>query len=409
MKIKNEKLFIQITCLIISIGLWAIVMVQTNPIQDANITNIPVTIKSLSALDNSNMVLMNVDKDNLTINVKVKGTAEQLVKINKSDFSAYIDVLGFTEGTQNAKVEITGPSGIEIISTYPSQIPCTVESIVSRVMDVDIKYDGNQAKDYYRGYGEPNPSSVKITGPRSIVDSAKYAIATINVEGATSLVEKIVPVRIYNGVDTEIFMSSPVDNVKVTVPIYPTKYVNLIPNIIGEPLEGYKLVDVTVNPQRVRIAGRKDILDTIKELEVQELDITGSYHNVLSSKEIIDDNDIIILGLDSSPVVSATIEEIIEKEIVVDLDEIEITNINEGYAMNILDEDQTISITVVGASSIVNKITKNDIKLSIDLGDAVLGTNNITIQKNTDKVLDNILLNKDTIKVELIKTSDALE
>jgi len=407
MKIKNEKLFIQIACLICSVVLWVMVMVQTNPILGDTITNVPVTIKNLSALESSNMILMNVGKDDLTVNVKVRGTSEQLNKINKSDFSAYIDVLGFGEGTRNAKVEIIGPSGIEIVDPYPSQIACVVESIISKVMDVYVQYEGSQSEEYFKAEGTSNPSSVKVTGPRSIVDSAKSAIATINVDGAKNTVVKTVPVRIYNGTDTEIFMSVPTDNVEVSVPIYPTKYVNIKPNVIGEPLAGYEILNITVNPSKVKIAARQDILDSIKELEIEVLDITGAYHNVLSSREILSDNGLIILGLEDSPVVNVSIEKIVQKDLTYKLEEIEFSNLKEGYEVNLENLNNLVTVTITGTTSVVNKFAKSDLQITADLSGTVLGKNQVNIKSVTDKTLKSILLSTNTIEVELIESEIA--
>lgn len=406
MKIKNEKLFIQIACLICSVVLWVMVMVQTNPILEKTFTNVPVAIKNLAALESSNMILMNSDKDNLTVNVKVRGYGEQLNKINKNDFTSYIDVLGFGEGTRNVKVEVLGPSGIEITDPYPTQIACVVESVISKVMDVEIQYEGSQSNEFYRANGTSNPSSVKITGPRSIVDSAKVAIATVNVDGAKDSVVKTVPVRIYNGTDTEIFMSVPTDNVKVTVPIYPTKYVNVKPNIIGEPLSGYEIVDMTVKPNRVKIAARQDILDSIKELEIEELDITDSYYNVLSSREILNANGFLILDLSISPVVNVVIEKIIEKDFTYKLDEIEFTNIKEGYMVNINDVDSYVTVKINAATSVIDKFEKSDLKVIVDLSGADSGKNEVEVKSFTEKVLHSVLLSTDKIEVELIKIDE---
>ncbi len=406
MKLKNEKLFIQIACLICSVGLWVVIMVKTNPILDDTIKNVPVTIKNLSALESSNMVLMNSDKDNFSVNIKVKGTGEQLGKINKNDFTAYIDVLGLGEGTRNVKVEVSGPNEIEIGEHYPSQIACVVESVVSRVMDVDIQYEGSQAQDYFRASGTSNPSSVKITGPRSIVDSAKSAIATINVDGAKDAVVKTVPVRIYNGTDTEIFMSVPTDNVEVSVPIYPTKYVNIMPNIIGEPLEGYELVDTSVSPSRVKIAARRDILDSIKELEIEELDIADEYHNVLSSRKILNDSGFMILGLDKDPIVNVVIEKIIQKELTYKIDEIEFANAKDGYEVDLSNMDISVIATIEGATSAVNNFNKDELKMTVDLSQASLGNNQVTIKNTTDNKKVNVQLNIDTIEVNIIESEE---
>lgn len=405
MKIKNDKIIIQITCLVISIVLWMIIMVRTNPPQEKTLTNIPVTIKNLSALENSNLVLMNSDKDHFTVNVKVVGTIDQISKVNKNDFSAYIDVLGFSEGITNAKIEIFGPSGIEINNTYPSQIACNIEGIISKVMDVTVQFEGNEAENYYRSYPLPNPSSVKITGPRSVVNSADIAVATVNIEGAVENVTKTVPVRVYDGTDTEIFMSAPIDNVEVSVPIYPTKYVELVPNVIGNPEEGYQLTNVTVKPDKVRIAARKDVLDTIKELKVADLDITDAFNNILSSREILDTDGLIILDLDTAPVVNAVIEKTTEKEFVFKVSDVQFTNLQEGTEITVPDPETEITAVVLGPVSVINQIKKSDLVLTADLSSVRLGINDVVIECITEKTVNNIALTQESIKVEITENA----
>jgi YbbR domain-containing protein len=374
-------------------------MVETSPLLNTTYTNIPVTIKNLSALENSNLVMMNTDKDNLTVSVKVEGYGEQLNNIKKGDFTAYIDVYGYGEGITNAKVEISGPSGVEIVNTYPSQIACNIERIISRVMDVTVQYEGNQADGYYKSLPLSNPSSVKITGPRSVVNSANHAIATVNIEGVKNDLVKTVPVRIYDGTDTEIFMSSPVGNVEVTVPVYPTKYVNLVPVVTGNPEAGYQLVDVTVNPGKVRIAARQDILDTIKELSLAELDISGAYNNILSSKDILNTDGLILMDLTTTPVVNAVIEEVVEKEFVYKTSDIQFVNLKEGSNATPANTDQDIIVKVVGTSSIVNSLKKSDLILSSDMTEAVAGNITVNVECVTDIKLNSISLSQNTVDV----------
>lgn len=405
MKIKNDKLVIQITCLIVSVILWMVIMVETNPPFEDTYTNIPVTIKNLSALGNSNLVMMNTDKDNLTVNVKVKGYNEQLNKISKSDFSAYIDVLGYGEGITNAKVEIVGPNGVEIVSSYPSQIACNIESVISRVMDVTVQFEGSQAENYYKSLPLSNPSSVKITGPRSVVNSANLAVATVNIEGVQDSLIKTVPVRIYDGTDTEIFMSVPTGNVEVTVPVYPTKYVELIPAVTGTPEAGYQIVSVTVKPEKVKIAARQDILDTIKQLNLSELDIAGAYNNILSSKEILNTDGLTILDLTTTPVVNVVVEKVVEKQFVYTQSDIQFINMKEGSQVNLANPDGEITVTVQGTSGIVNLLKKSDLILTADLATAAVGQNNISIQCVTENSFNSITLSQETVNVELTESA----
>ncbi|MGD9569784.1 MAG: YbbR-like domain-containing protein [Sedimentibacter sp.] len=409
MKIKNDKLVIQITCLVVSIVLWMFIMVVTNPPQEATIANIPVTIKNLSTLENANLVMMNSDKENLTVNVRIKGSMDQISKIDKSDFTAYIDVLGFPEGTTNAKIEIAGPSGVEITNLSPAQIACNIEGIISKVMDVTVQYEGNQAENYYRTLPLSNPSSVKITGPRSVVNSAAIAVATVNIEGSVENVVKTVPVRVYDGTDTEIFMSVPINNVEVTVPVYPTKYVNLVPNVIGMPLEGYMLSSVTVKPDKARIAARKDILDTITELKLADLDISGAFNNTLSSREILNTDGLIILDMTTSPVVNAVIEKITEKEFVYEASEIQFINLNDNNKANITEPEKEISVVVTGPPSVLNQLKKSDLILSADLSNALTGINEMKITAQTEKVVESIVISQDLINIEITAAPDTPE
>lgn len=405
MKTKNDKLIIQITCLVVSVVLWAVIMFETNPPIENPYNSIPITIRNLSALENANLMIMNSDKDHLTVNVRVRGTRDQISKLNRSDFSAYIDVLGFGEGVTNAKIDITGPNGIEILSTNPAQIPVKVESIISKVMDVTVQFEGKQAENYYKTLPLSNPSSVKITGPRSVVNSASMAVATVNIANANDNIVKTVPVRIYDGTDTEIFMSAPVENVEVTVPIYPTKYVNITPNVIGTPEEGYQLVNVTVKPERVRIAARQDILDTINELNLSELDITGAYNNILSTRDILNTDGLILLDLTTAPVVNATIEKTIEKEMVIDPSKIKFVNIQNDYRVILSENQSDISVTVTGPSSVVNQLKIDDLTLTADMQDVGLGIQDVSIVCTTEKLINNITMEQEIINVEVIETA----
>ena len=95
MKTKNDKLVIQIACIVVAIVLWMTVMLVTNQTLEESYPNVSVTIKNLSTIENSNLVMMNQDKENITVTVKATGLTEQLNNISSRDFSAYIDIKGF--------------------------------------------------------------------------------------------------------------------------------------------------------------------------------------------------------------------------------------------------------------------------------------------------------------------------
>ena len=405
MKIKNDKLVIQIACIVVAVVLWMIVMLVTNQTLEESYPNVSVTIRNLSTIENSNLVMMQ-EKENITVTVKATGLTEQLNSISSRDFSAYIDVLGFKEGVSNAKVEVIGPSGVDVVSVYPSQIACNIEAVISKVMDVSVQFDGVHANNYYRAQTVPNPSSVKITGPRSVVNSADKAVATINIDGAMDDVIKTVPVRIYDDTDTEIFLSAPIRNVKVTVPIYPTKNVALEPTVVGVPEEGYELVDVTVKPQRVRIAAEQDVLDTIKGLTLEELDITGAYNNILLTRNILNSEGLVFIDMETIPVVNAVVEKIIERELTYSYDEIQFINKSENSDVILEETEEEITVTVWGTSTLVNSLEKDDLILTLDLSETVTGKNTVKLECVSEFTFKEIALSKDTVILEILEPQE---
>ncbi|HPW99986.1 MAG TPA: CdaR family protein, partial [Sedimentibacter sp.] len=343
------------------------------------------------------------------VTVKATGLTEQLNNISSRDFSAYIDVLGFKEGITNAKVEVVGPSGVDIVSVYPAQIACNIEGVISKVMDVTVQSEGVQAGSYYKAQTVSNPSSVKITGPRSVVNSAEKAVATININGATDDVIKTVPVRVYDDTDTEIFLSAPTGNVKVTVPIYPTKYAELVPGVTGTPEEGYELVDVTVKPERVRIAARQDILDTIKELNLEVIDITGAYNNMLTARNILNAEGLILLDLEAAPVVNTVIEKIIQREFKYTYDDIQLINKSENTDAVIEETDEFLTVTVFGTTTLLTEMEKDDLILTADLSETVTGLNTVNIDYVSEFTFKEIILSKGTLNLEIIEAVEPQE
>ncbi|MDD2397677.1 MAG: hypothetical protein PHE31_06765, partial [Tissierellia bacterium] len=73
MKTKNDKLVIQIACIVVAIVLWMTVMLVTNQTLEESYPNVSVTIRNLSTIENSNLVMMNQDKENITVTVKATG------------------------------------------------------------------------------------------------------------------------------------------------------------------------------------------------------------------------------------------------------------------------------------------------------------------------------------------------
>ncbi len=410
MKIKNDKIVIQVICALVAVGLWMLVMIDKNPMGDRTFNKIPVTINNIEALNrgDTKYVIMN-DSKAFTVNVSVKGLYEDLLKLQSKDIKAAAEITDFNEGSNSFVVEIELPKDMELKTVSPRYITCTIEEIVSVPVDVYVQYEGSQATGYHLGkYGASNPETVFVQGPRSIVNSVSSAVVVVNVEGQQENVTQKKPVKLYDNTNKVIdmkYLTITPGSVEASYEIQPTKTVPIKPIIIGEPAEGFKLTDISADLDTVVIAAPKEILDTITELETEPLDITGASINMMSEKKIIVGKDVNIVGNANKTNVSATIEKVVEKQFEFSFEDIEFANKGQGYIITPEDENQTFLVTVTAPSSIINKLIKEDIKIKVDLINAIDGLNELGLTLDTSADIDSITINNEVIRFNLEKAS----
>ena len=409
MKIKNDKIIIQVICALVAVGLWVLVMIDKNPMNEKQFYKIPVAIKNIEALTKGSTDYMLMEnKDSFTVNVKVSGLHNDLLNLQAKDIKATAEITDFKEGLNSLLVEVEVPNEMKVNVVSPKYITCTIDQIVSVSVDVRVQHEGSHASGYYLSvYGASNPESVIVKGPRSIVNSVSSAVAVVNVEGMSEYVAQNKPVILIDNtnkeIDTRLLTITP-SSVEASYDILPTKTVPVKPTFTGEPAEGYKLTDITSDLESVEIAAPKEILDTIVELETEPIDITDASINVMSDKKIIAGKNVNIIGKTNKVNVTATIEKIVEKDFVYNFSDIEFANKGDDYIITPIEEGQVITVTLKATSTIINKLNKDDIKLVVDLIDSVEGVNEIILNITTDAELESIISDTEYIRFNLEKT-----
>jgi YbbR domain-containing protein len=184
--------------------------------------------------------------------------------------------------------------------------------------------------------------------------------------------------------------------------VYPTKLVNIIPKITGVPSAGFNVTNVTVSPNKIKIAAPQDVLNKISELELEVLDVTGVNKNVVLTKQILNTDGLFIIDLQSQPVVTAFVEKTIEKDLIYNFSEINFTNLKTGLEIiNNIDNKTIITAKIIGSESVINKFTKDDLIINADLSNATSGVNQVVLKSESKKEVDKIYLNINTIAVEI--------
>ncbi len=81
--------------------------------------------------------------------------------------------------------------------------------------------------------------------------------------------------------------------IKVTLEQKLEKSLEIVPSIKGNPAHGYELVQYSVTPNMVEIAGPRSKVQRINSLTVEDIDLTGRTEDFLVTVRIIQDNSLI--------------------------------------------------------------------------------------------------------------------
>lgn len=273
-----RKFAIRILSVFMAVLLWVYVTNEQNPTNEQLLS---VALQTRGSPPD-NLSVGNVPS---TVSVRARGNRGQITGLADSDFKAFIDLSGVAEGQQSLPVTVIPPAGVQVSHVSPPKVTVYADRIVERQIPVVAALKGNTAKGFAALEPLLQPAAVIAKGPRRIVESINQFVVTLNIDGATGVVEENLTI---NGVPEPDKVRISPKSVRVTVPVtpLPTKTVTVKPRFSGSPEEGYEVKDVVINPDGVQVTAPTDLLAGIQWLQTEMVDITGARQDMVVNARI---------------------------------------------------------------------------------------------------------------------------
>jgi len=399
MKNSKDKAIIIVICLFAALISWFYVVTEMNPETTKDVADVEIEVRNETALNDSGLVVANIDTR--SIEVRVRGLRNEVINIENTDINAFVDVVGYNEGINKVPVEINVPENLEIVDYNPKQLLCEFEAVINKSIDLEIDINGNEASGYYALSPDSSVNTVVVKGPRSVLNSIEKAIVYLDISGESETINKKIPINVYNDKGIELNLEINPSIAEVTIPIYPIKEVEVDIPITGQVMEGYEVKSVTLEPKTILIAGREDIINQVEKVRCEAINIEGAEDNIYSPAKFIDGNYYIIESV--NPRIEIEIEKVITKDLIYNIDDIQITNIPEDLSLNNIEiSKEILSVTIEGISSVINQISKEDIKLIVNMTEGIEGNNDVVIDLETDEEINSYEINPSEAIVSLI-------
>ena len=369
-KLKNNSK-IKIISLLSAMVLWMYVMAIVDPEETKLFENIPVTITNKNELNERDLVIY--PEQELTTNIYVTGKLSNLKKVTKDDINVYGQINNPLEGNNEIYLKVSTSQRVNYDFKNPVMI-VTLEKIISedKIIKVDITVSGKNNVDNIML--QDNIDKVSVSGPRSLVNKVKRVVGTVKVNGELndfSQSIKLEPVdangKVVEGIELEK------DSVNVNITLLTQKTVPITLKLSDNSESG---VNYTMSQNTVTIKGKKDIVDSINDIETQPVKLSEILPG--TSKDIYLQVPSGITIETKYITIKKNSEENAVAEYTYTAENIEIRNNTENIDKSKIKFPNSINVSIEYLQSI-GSINKDDIKLYIDL-------NEVSLEDNTCKI-----------------------
>lgn len=390
-KLKNNSK-IKIISLLSAMVLWMYVMAIVDPEETKLFENIPVTITNKNELNERDLVIY--PEQDLTTNIYVTGKLSNLKKVTKDDINVYGQINNPLEGNNEIYLKVSTSQRVNYDFKNPVMI-VTLEKIISEDKSIKVDITGSGKNNVDNIMLQDNIDKVSISGPRSLVNKVKRVVGTVKVSGESNNFSqsiKLEPVdangKVVEGVELEK------DSVNVNIILLAQKTVPITLKLSDNSESG---VNYTMSQNTVTIKGKKDIVDSINNIETQPVKLSEILPG--TSKDIYLQVPSGITIETKYITIKKNSEENAVAEYTYTAENIEIRNNTENIDKSKIKIPNSINVSIEYLQS-EGSINKDDIKLYIDLNEVSLEDNTCKIKYESIYEIEKINIDPDTVTIE---------
>jgi YbbR domain-containing protein len=255
---------------VLALLLWGWVTSSQDPERERTIPNVGIGVGSLPGN-------LQVVTSLPTANVTLRGPRSVVSGVNASQIRADLDLddVGGA-GEYTVPVRINGPEGIWEYDVTPRQLSILIEETKTEQVRITTTIEG-QSNDAVRARANPEVSEATVSGPMSAVDRVDSVVLPVDLGNQVRNFEaSITPVALdADGQSIPEVMISP-NPIQVSVEVSARgKSVAVIPQLVGEPAQGYEVVDRQTVPPTVLVDGPEELLNDLVAVQTEPVDISG--------------------------------------------------------------------------------------------------------------------------------------
>ena len=404
----------KILAVVFAFILWLVVYNIDDPNKTVRFTT-NVMVENESAITDMNKCYEVLNGTN-TVTFSVTAKRSVINKLEDTDFIATADMNRMIMNSDNKSAKVP----IEVISRRSNSslkyngknqyLEISLDDLVSRRFMINADTTGQVADGYALGeVTVTNPNVLNVTGPATIVDKIDSVVATIDVEGMSmNLSDNVLPV-FYDADGNEIDTTRlKYNNTTVTIAakILRVKEIPLSFTTTGTPSGDYRVVEITSDPENIRIKGASSVLNPIMSLAIpaEVLNVSGARDDLTTTIDITEylpDGVELVDAADATVTVTVRIEAYQSKTFTIDTKDITVNGLGDGYELAF--EQNSVTVTISGLQNDLNRLSAADLASAIDVSGMEEGLHQVNLEIELDET--NYAARTVSVEVKISKKS----
>ena len=384
----NQNLKMKIFAVIFAFFMWIYVMAEVDPIIIRDIDSVTINITNMQELE-----LLELTPEygtDLNVRVSLRGRRSILNAQITRGIKAEGLINNPKEGENILVVDLKDVDSNVEYTLYPSDKQINLEKKMVIRKSVSVVQTGTLPEGYEIKEIKSNPASMYIEGPKTLVDSITTLMTTLDVSNYDKDFSKklqVIPVDRDNQEVKGVSINQ--DTVFVHAIVVKTKTVPIVLDIPNSENDELKLSGYTIDPPEVVIKGKANIIDSIKEIKTEKVELSQLVENPNLKVKLV-----LPTGVETQTpeiTLKSSMEKVISKEFNISKERIQISG--NGQLPDISDNPDIsdfIAVKITTTDKIMDTISENDIRVYIKMQEYQNNPARVPIHVEVDEEVESI-------------------
>ena len=361
----------------LAIAVWVAAVTSADPDETRTLSApVPIQIKG----QDPGLVINSEVPSSVEMTLRAPRSVWDQIQADPQLIQAILDLSGLSSGEHNLDIQIQiDARPVQIVGVAPRTVTFMLEALSTKTISVKLNRTGEAAIGYQIGSVSLDPKEILISGPESQVKKVAQAQAAVNVEGIRESLDQTLPIEILdkNGNKVDGVSISP-ESIRINLPVsqqggYRDVAVKVI--VAGRVASGYRLTDISVFPPIVTVfAGDPKLVNELPGVvETEPLSLQNVQDDINTRLALNLPEGISIVG-EQTVLIQAGVSPI-ESSVTLGGEKVEIIGLGNGLTAQV--SPTSVDVILSGPLSILDMLTREDVKITVDLTGLTAGTHQI--------------------------------